>query len=540
MSEDDRGIVDLSALRMREATISAGVWVTYVLCGAGALYVALTWRRADRLALAALLAVGVGAAIAISMLPRERIVRSPLREHFFLGWSVLDLVLIGLLTVADGGTASSLTLMFVVPVIFAAATYPLGSVAVVGSVTVVGYLTLAVTIGGASWSYQALFAVVLMCAGAISAFQARNHDRQRAALTQVSRADPLTGCLNRRGFEERAIAEISAAARRCGQGAVLLLDIDHFKPVNDRLGHAAGDELLCWVVETIGKVVRPADSIGRLGGDEFAVLFAEIAPADALECAERIKLALSERAPSSVGIAMFPLDGTSLEELAREADLRLYASRHGRPEPHTPPPTERLSWAATLAHAIDLRMDAEHEHSRAVGDWAVSIAAALGWEPDMLGMLRIAAMLHDVGMISVPDRILYKPGPLAVEELAAIREHTDKGAEMVERIEGLETIVPWIRHSHESFDGSGYPDGLSGERIPQGARILLVADAFDAITSVRPYRPALEVAEACEELGRHAGTQFDPACVEALLAHLASSPAARIGESRGGVRAARA
>jgi HD-GYP domain-containing protein (c-di-GMP phosphodiesterase class II) len=221
-------------------------------------------------------------------------------------------------------------------------------------------------------------------------------------------------------------------------------------------------------------------------------------------------------------VASFPLDGSGLEELARQADLRLYASRHGRAEPDSPLPTERLSWAATLAHAIDLRMDAEHEHSRAVGDWAVAMATLIGWQPDALGMLRIAAMLHDVGMIGVPDRILRKPGPLTLEELAAIEEHTNKGAEMVSQIEGLEAIVPWIRHSHEHFDGTGYPDGLSGETIPQAARILLVADAFDAITSRRPYRPPLSVEQARGELRRHAGSQFDPACVDALLEHLAA------------------
>jgi HD-GYP domain-containing protein (c-di-GMP phosphodiesterase class II) len=275
-------------------------------------------------------------------------------------------------------------------------------------------------------------------------------------------------------------------------------------------------------VETIGKVIRPTDSLGRLGGDEFAVLFADIEPTDALECAERVKHALSERAPSSIGVATFPLDGNTLEELTRQADMRLYASRHGRAEAATPR-TERLSWAATLAHAIDLRMDREHEHSRAVGDWAVAIASVLGWQPEELGTLRIAAMLHDVGMIKVPDRVLCKAGPLAPEELAAIKEHTDTGAEMVAQIEGLERIVPWIRHSHESFDGAGYPDGLIGEQIPQAARILLVADAFDAITSARPYRSARSIGDACGELLLHSGTQFDPACVDALMTHLAGS-----------------
>ena len=534
MSKDDRGITDLSALRMREATVVAGVWLTYVLCGTGALYVAITWYRPHRLALAALFGAGVVAAIAISLLPREQIVRSRFREPFFLTWSVLDLILVSLLTLADGGTASPLVLIFFVPVTFAAATYPLRSVAIVGTLTVASYLTLATLVAGSQWSYQALFAVVLVCTGAMSAFQARNHERQRAELTRVSRADPLTGCLNRRGFEERALAEIAGAARHCEEGAVLLLDIDHFKPVNDRLGHAAGDELLCWVVQTLGKVVRPGDSIGRLGGDEFAVLFARIEAADAVAAAERIKLALGERAPASVGLATFPLDGSTLEELTRQADQRLYASRRGREEAGASQPTERLSWAATLAHAIDLRMDAEHEHSRAVGDWAVAIATELGWQPEMLGRLRIAAMLHDVGMIKVPERILSKPGPLGAEEVAAIKEHTRVGAEIVARIEGLDTIVPWVRHSHESFDGSGYPDGLLAEAIPQGSRILLVADAFDAITSTRPYRTALTVAEACAELQAHAGTQFDPACVDALLAHLRRRPAAVGDDLRGG------
>ena len=204
----------------------------------------------------------------------------------------------------------------------------------------------------------------------------------------------------------------------------------------------------------------------------------------------------------------------------READIRLYLSRHGRSGAAG---GERLSWATTMAHAVDLRMDSKHEHSRSVSDHAVSIATALGWRVDMLGMLRIAAMLHDVGKVGVPDSILCKPGPLTPEEFDVIKEHARSGAELVARIEGLEAIVPWIRHSHERFDGNGYPDGLRGDAIPQASRILLVADAFDAITSSRPYRDALPVTHACEELKRGVGTQFDPACVEALLESLGTA-----------------
>jgi diguanylate cyclase (GGDEF)-like protein len=526
---EDRGIVDLSALRLREATFAAGVWLTYALCGAGELYVALTWQRPNRTPLAAIFAIAIVAALIVSRLPRERIVRSRFREPFFLGWSMLDLGLIVLVTVADGGTASPLALIFFVPVVFAATTYPLGSVAAVGGMTVAGYLTLAVTDGGSGWSYQALFAVVLTCTGAMSAWQARNHEGQRIALAEVSRADPLTGCLNRRGFEERALAEIKAAIRHGSQGAVLVFDLDRFKLVNDRHGHAAGDEILCWVVQTLERVLVRADAIGRLGGDEFAVLFAEIEPAEALASAERIAGALSERAPASLGVATFPMDGVELEELMREADIRLYVSRHGRSEAQG---TERLSWATTLAHAVDLRMNVKHEHSRSVADHAVSIAADLGWGADMLGMLRIAAMLHDVGKVTVPDRILCKRGPLSAEEFEAIKEHVQSGAELVARIEGLQAIVPWIRHSHERFDGTGYPDGLCAEAIPQASRILLVADAFDAITSSRPYRQALPVADARQELERGAGSQFDPACVAALLGNLDASARAATQHNR--------
>ena len=139
---------------------------------------------------------------------------------------------------------------------------------------------------------------------------------------------------------------------------MLLLDVDHFKEVNDRHGHAAGDALLRWVVQTLRASIRAPDAIGRLGGDEFAVLFSEIEPPDALESATRISEALAERAPCSVGLATFPMDGTDLEELMRHADARLYASRHGRPGGGRTSSNERLSWAATLAHAVDMRMNA--------------------------------------------------------------------------------------------------------------------------------------------------------------------------------------
>ena len=333
---EERGIVDQSALRMREATLQAGVLLTYAVCLSSGAYVFLTWNGSHRVMLAAIFAVATVSAAAIGQLPAARIVRSRYREHFFLAWSLMDLALITVAALLDGGTGSPLALVFFTPVVFSATTYPLRSVAVVAGLTVTCYLGLSLTVAGSSWGYQLLFTVMLLCTGALSAWQARNHARQRTELMEVSRADPLTGCLNRRGFEERALAEISSAGRQATQGAILLLDVDHFKQVNDRHGHAAGDELLRWVVGTLRATVRPSDAIGRLGGDEFAVLFGAIDPGDALESSVRIGRALAGRAPCSLGLATYPMDGSDLEELMREADARLYASR--RLEPKTDKP----------------------------------------------------------------------------------------------------------------------------------------------------------------------------------------------------------
>jgi diguanylate cyclase (GGDEF)-like protein len=525
-------MLDTAALRVREATISAGAWLTYALCGASAGYIAITWHGPHRAFLALLFAVATAFGFAISLLPRERIVRSRYREHFFLTWTVLDLVLIASATFADNGARSPLALMFLVPMVFAATTYPLRSVVTVAVLTVGLYLALSLVAGHSAWGQELLFTVVLACAGAMSAWQADQHDRQRRALSAISRTDALTGCLNRRGFEERAAGEIASAQRLCREGAILVLDLDDFKTINDHAGHAAGDALLCWVVQTLERVTRTADAVGRIGGDEFAVLFAEVDSATALINGTRIAQALAERAPCSIGLAAFPLDGTDLETLMRQADARLYASREGRVKPPSRMPDERLSWAAALAHAVDLRMNPEHEHSVAVSDLAVGIAIRLGWRTERLGMLRIAAMLHDVGKVNVPDYILGKPGPLGRDEFETMMLHTNTGAELVARIDGLDEIVPWIRHSHESFDGSGYPDSLSGGDIPQASRILLVADAFDAMTSERPYRKAMPLEQAREELLRNAGTQFDPTCVHALLDHLDATASEHAGTAR--------
>jgi HD-GYP domain-containing protein (c-di-GMP phosphodiesterase class II) len=161
-------------------------------------------------------------------------------------------------------------------------------------------------------------------------------------------------------------------------------------------------------------------------------------------------------------------------------------------------------------------MAVQQEHSWKVAQYCVGIGEQLGWPEHDLELLQMAAILHDVGKVSIPDHILRKQQPLTESDWEAIRQSPVRGAEIVSRIQGLETIVPWIRHSLERYDGSGYPAGLSGEAIPPACRILHAADAFDAITSGRPYREPRSRADGLAEMARNAGTQFDPACVDAL------------------------
>ncbi|MHB8233715.1 MAG: diguanylate cyclase, partial [Solirubrobacteraceae bacterium] len=349
MRSSDNEAIDVSAMRMREATIAAGIWLTLGVGGFGEIYVALTWNRANRPGLAVLFALAVFAAVLIQRLPTERIVHSRLREPFFMAWSLLDFAMLVIGTVLDGGTASPLVLVFFIPVVFSSMSYPLASVVALGFVSVLSYLGVALTVGGSSWTYQGAFAGALACTSAMSAWQAQNHKRQHKLLATASRTDPLTGCLNRRGFEECADAQIHAMRRGERSGAVVVLDIDHFKPVNDTFGHAAGDELLCWVAQTLERVVRPIDAVGRLGGDEFAVILPELDEQQARASVARIAEALRERAPVSSGLAIFPDDGGTLEYLCRRADARLYASREGRPSPG--PVTPEASSAASGAPA---------------------------------------------------------------------------------------------------------------------------------------------------------------------------------------------
>jgi diguanylate cyclase (GGDEF)-like protein/putative nucleotidyltransferase with HDIG domain len=359
------------------------------------------------------------------------------------------------------------------------------------------------------------------------------HARDYSDRLEQAIRDPLTGAYNRRFFLEAVGKELARTRRYGAPASLVLIDIDDFKAVNDSLGHPAGDQVLCRLAEIVAGAVRPMDTFARLGGEEFGLLLPETAQVEALLVADRIRLAVGRaelvedrRVTVSAGVATAPEDGLELTELHRRADAALYwCKAHGKDLCAVAGEAGEQSGAVGEAHALQhlygivQMLDAGNlrtrAHSQTVAAYSVAIGKAMDLDPERLIMLRRAALLHDVGKVSVPAEILDKPGALDDREFAIVRGHSVAGAEMLAHA-GLAEEARWVRWHHERVDGRGYPDGLTGAELPLEARILFVADAFEAMTSDRPYRAGTGAQEAIAELDRCAGTQFDADVVEAL------------------------
>ncbi|WP_338738138.1 diguanylate cyclase [Candidatus Dehalogenimonas loeffleri] len=368
--------------------------------------------------------------------------------------------------------------------------------------------------------------------------------------------DELTGLYNHRHFHERVEQEISRGGRFGITFSLILLDLDLFKVYNDIYGHLAGDQLLRKVGQMIHTSVRNIDLPFRYGGEEFAIILPETRIDDAYRVAERLRKTIEARSSfrempvtASLGVSNWPGDGLMKEEVIHRADLALYrAKRLGRnrtclasetagpeapdlnAEPEAQP--QALSIIYALAATVDAKDHYTYGHSRKVSEYAVALAEAVKLPEETVHFIRAAGLLHDIGKIGVPDSILTKPSALDLKEWEPIRTHPELGVEILKHVVDLSKCLPAILHHHEHWDGSGYPHKLKGESIPLEARILTVADAYDAITSPRPYRDQLSLDEALTELRRCSGSQFDPQLVEVFCRIMQPSEEERAGAER--------
>lgn len=380
---------------------------------------------------------------------------------------------------------------------------------------------------------------------------------------QAAVTDAVTSLPNHRAVMGRLDEEISRSERYQTSFALIFVDLDHFKRVNDTWGHRAGDAILREIASRLSSGVRQEDFVGRYGGEEFAVVLSGADLAGASQTAERLREALDSKpcywemedsrevvpiqVSGSFGVSVYGLHGTAREELIESADYAMYqAKRGGRnrvciadleraPQEYEDHPDERderpyssleerdrqvqlATGLQALTVAAAARDGYTAEHAKRLVELAVATARQLGQPEDELRMLRLSAALHDIGKIGIPDEILKKPGALTDEEWLIMRTHPDIGRHILEEVGGVfKQLASVVVAHHERWDGTGYPRKLAGETIPLHARILTVVDAFDAMTSRRVYREPMSIELARAELVRCSGTQFDPVVVQAFL-----------------------
>jgi two-component system cell cycle response regulator len=343
--------------------------------------------------------------------------------------------------------------------------------------------------------------------------------RENSRLYQLTHQEATTDVLTGLGNRRQLLTDLERRLRSDSLRPTLLMlfDLDGFKSYNDTFGHPAGDALLTRLGEKLATVPGADGAAYRLGGDEFCLL-AAVAEGEAEPLIDRACAALSERGEgfeieTSFGAILLPDEASDASHALQIADERLYAQKYSRRG-------ESDRTMAALLEALLVRDPEVREQLVGVGSLAAEVGRMLGLRRDELEELDRAAQLHDLGKLAVPDEILSKPGPLDEREWAFVRQHTIVGERILRASPALRSVATVVRASHENWDGSGYPDRLAGEAIPLASRIIRACNAFVAMTSRRPYREAMEVEDALNELTRCAGTDFDPTVARVLVARV--------------------
>ncbi len=382
--------------------------------------------------------------------------------------------------------------------------------------------------------------------------------------TEAATTDRLTHVANRQTLLAFLFGEVERVARYNRQLSIAFIDIDHFKAVNDSYGHEVGDRVLRGVAGVLRANIRQTDLVGRFGGEEFVLVLPETTVEEATAVAEKLRfLVLKEQfSPGpgadfylsvsvSIGIAGGQAQHIRVDELIRDADAAMYSAKslgrnqtyvfaeidddsariprakissEGRARAVQVGQLGRQAALAALAAVIDPLPHYRGKQSSLIAAMVVGMARGLGLPNTEIERIRVAALLHDIGKVAVSDQILDKPAPLSDAEWQSVVQHPRIGQVIIEQVATVQDAGAIILHHHERYSGRGYPHGLRGVEIPLGARILAIADAYDAMVQDRPYRQAIGHAAAIEELRRYADSQFDPELVALFCELYAASP----------------
>ena len=350
----------------------------------------------------------------------------------------------------------------------------------------------------------------------------REWRKAQQRLEELSIRDTLTGLYNRNFFEEEMQRLSDCGHHPLG---IIVCDLDGLKFINDTLGHQTGDRMLINAAEILRRNFRSSEIMARIGGDEFAVLLAETDKEMIEQIMQRLRQAVQDYnnanpvLPVSLSFGHAISEGTTsdMHDLFREADNRMYREKIQQKE------SPRSSIVEFLTSSMQARDFDTEGHCDRLQELATTLARSMGLSQDFIDDLSLLARFHDLGKVGISDQILFKPGPLTNEERQQMNQHCEIGHRIASSVPDLEPIADYILKHHERWDGRGYPLGLSGRDIPLASRILAIVDAYEAMTSNRPYRKAMTREEAIADLKRCAGTQFDPELVEKFISLLQAS-----------------
>lgn len=366
---------------------------------------------------------------------------------------------------------------------------------------------------------------------------------QKKKLEQLAITDELTGAYNQRFFHMILESELNEAQKNESSVSLIMIDIDNFKMYNDIYGHDCGDSILRTTASILLEILNEGSYLCRYGGDEFAVVITnaqrenlENIANDIRQRFERLKQKyykdeLYEKVTLSIGLSEYPNMSRNKNELIYQADTALYHAKNlGKDKVHlyqdalmqirkniSSDHQQLIGIFKGLLSTISAKDKYTHGHCERVAAYAVLIAEAMKLSAKEISIIQCAGLLHDIGKIEIPKHILNKKEKLTDDEISYLRQHPVYSENILEPLEDMDKLTDYVRHHHERFDGTGYPDGLKGTEISLGARILCVADSFDAMVSDRPYSKSMTMEQAFNELENNAGTQFDPEIVKIFI-----------------------